>query len=127
MHHLDEFVAGLLDFVAASVIVVDEVVESVIHAVERHLLLSLDAQRVVLKSGILNSWELILYALLHSGCALIVAARHTHDLIRNNVHLLQRQRLHLGTGEATDNPALLNFLIVLNLFLDNFTNDFVVD
>ena len=48
VHHLDEFVAGLFDFVAASVIMVDEVVESVIHAVERHLLLGLDAQSVVL-------------------------------------------------------------------------------
>jgi hypothetical protein len=47
------------------------------------------------------------------------------ELIRNNVHLLQRKGLNASSGETFENPALVVFLSFLNLLLDSIDNDII--
>lgn len=47
------------------------------------------------------------------------------ELVRNNVHLLQRKGLNASSGETFENPALVVFLSFLNLLLDSIDNDII--
>ena len=47
------------------------------------------------------------------------------ELIRNNVHLLQRKGLNASSGETFENPALVVFLSFLNLLLYSIDNDII--
>ena len=48
-------------------------------------------------------------------------------LVWNDTHLLKRKSLDLCSWEALDDPTLTLLLMLINLFLDQLNNDFIIN
>lgn len=73
-----------------------------------------------------NAWYQLLNVCIDTAAASQVVCGHADDLVRNHAHFLERERLHFGPWKATDNPALLNFLHVVDLLFYNLDDGIII-
>lgn len=73
-----------------------------------------------------NAWDQLLNVGIDAAAASEVVCGHADDLVRNHAHFLERERLNFCPREATDNPALLDFLHVIDLLFDDLDDGIVV-
>lgn len=73
-----------------------------------------------------NAWDQFLNVGIDAATASEVVCGHADDLVRNHAHFLKRERLNFCPREAANNPALLDFLHVIDLLFYDLDDRIVV-
>jgi len=111
----------------SGVVLVDKLVESVHDGAVVQLEFVPDLAGDVVQLRSIQRLVNVNAVLLDSGERELLADVQHDELVRDDAHLLQRQGLHFGPGEALNDPALLRVLTGIDFLLNQVDNDLVVD
>ena len=110
---------------AITVVIINELVEGSVHFVGVNFPFSVKSLSSTFKLLSTDFLVDLLNVVADTGNGGSLVDIQIDELVRNNVHLLQRKGLNASSGETFENPALVVFLSFLNLLLDSIDNDII--
>ena len=110
---------------AITVVIINELVEGSVHFVGVNFPFSVKSLSSTFKLLSTDFLVDLLNVVADTGNGGSLVDIQIDELVRNDVHFLQRKGLNASSGETFENPALVVFLSFLNLLLDSIDNDII--